>query len=288
MEKPGFPAVLLNNIMPSPKMPTRPPAPPQSQQAKSKVSFAPIPATKGHRVLLYGPGGIGKTTLACQAPGTVAVIDADESLGILKSQLTAQEIQIPKLVPASNWAEVRTALQSDGWNGINTIVIDTATKLEEWCVAHMIKTVKHEKGHVVHSIEDYGFGKGFQFVFDTWLNILGDLDRHVRAGRNVILVAHDCVSNVPNPNGEDWIRYEPRLQDLKSGKASIRLRCKEWCDHVLFVGYDVAVKEKKAQGSGTRTMYTAELPFCMAKSRTTNEQFNIELGQENPWEQIIK
>jgi hypothetical protein len=50
----------------------------------------------------------------------------------------------------------------------------------------------------------------------------------------------------------------------------------------------VAVKEKKAQGSGTRTMYTAELPFCMAKSRTTNEQFNIELGQENPWEQIIK
>ena len=274
--------------MPQPKMPTRPPAPPLNQQSKSKVSFAPIPAAKGHRVLLYGPGGIGKTTLACQAPGQVAVIDSDESLGILKSQLVAQEIQIPKLVPAANWAEVRAALQSDGWDGIKTIVIDTATKLEEWCQAWTIKNVKHEKGHVVHSIEDYGFGKGFQFVFDTWLNILGDLDRHVRVGRNIVLVAHDCVSNVPNPNGEDWIRYEPRLQDPKSGKASIRLRCKEWCDHVLFVGYDVNVKDKKAQGSGTRTMYTAELPFCMAKSRTTNEQFNIELGQENPWEQIIK
>ena len=28
----------------------------------------------------------------------------------------------------------------------------------------------------------------------------------------------------PNPAGEDWLRYEPRLQSPNSGKASIRLR----------------------------------------------------------------
>ena len=64
---------------------------------------------------------------------------------------------------------------------------------------------------------------------------------------------------------------EPRLQSPASGKASIRLRVREWADHVLFIGYDVTVKDGKGKGSGTRTIYPCELPFCMAKSRTLAE-----------------
>ncbi len=95
------------------------------------------------------------------------------------------------------------------------------------------------------------------------------------------------MSNVPNPAGADWIRYEPRLQNPSSGKASIRLRAKEWADHVLFVGYDVAVDEnKKAQGQGSRTLYASELPFCMAKSRTFSGQIDVAHG-ESPWNQIL-
>ena len=52
---------------------------------------------------------------------------------------------------------------------------------------------------------------------------------------------------------------------------SIRLRVREWADHVLFVGYDVAVKDGKGSGSGTRTVYPNELPHCMAKSRTLSQ-----------------
>ena len=43
-----------------------------------------------------------------------------------------------------------------------------------------------------------------------------------------------------------------------------------------------------AMGHGSRTLYTSELPFCMAKSRTTNESFNIERGGDNPWPSILK
>lgn len=266
--------------------PFRPPLPPAS--TAKKIVFGTIPAAKGQRILLYGPGGIGKTELACNAPGGVAMLDADESLGVLKKNLIEHKVALPKLISGTDWESTRAALNLDGYDSIKTIVIDTATKLEEWCIAYTLKNVKNDKGSTVSSVEDYGFGKGYQHVFEKFTLILGDLDRHARAGRNIILIAHDCTNTVPNPSGGDWIRYEPRLQTSKTGAASIRLRLKEWCDHVLFIGYDVAVgKDKKGQGSGTRTMYTSELPHCMAKSRTTSEQINIELGGANPWDTIL-
>ena len=261
-----------------PKPPT-PPSPPASAP-RSKVQFGTPDKSGGHRVVLYGPGGIGKTTLAAHAPGEVVFFDLDESLGRLG--LAA------KTVHASTWADLRTALQSDGWDGIKTIVVDTLTRAEEMAVENTLATVTQD-GKKSNSVEGYGYGKGYGYVFDTFLPLLGDLDRHARAGRNVILVCHDCTSNVPNPAGEDWLRYEPRLQSPTSGKASIRLRVREWADHVLFLGYDVAVdKDGKGRGSGTRTMYTAELPHCMAKSRTTQEVIPIGTDGEEVWAQVIR
>lgn len=261
-----------------------PPPPPPSQVSNKKITLGKIEAAAGHRILLYGPGGIGKTTLGTLAPGPVAFVDSDESLSRLKSQL---EIE-PAVAPVRDWATLRAALQSEGWDGTKTIVLDSITKIEEWCIAHCLETVPHEKGHYVNKVEDYGYGKGYQFVFDTFLPLLGDLDRLARRNVNVILIAHDCVTTVPNPQGADWIRYEPRLQSPNSGKASIRLRVKEWCDHVLFIGYDVAVdKEGLGSGSGTRTLYPAELPHCLAKSRTTQLPIVVNDGKE-VWEQILK
>ena len=146
-----------------------------------------------------------------------------------------------------------------------------------------------EGGRHAANVEGYGYGKGYGFVFDTFLPLLGDLDRHCRAGRHVVLICHDCTSTVPNPAGEDWLRFEPRLQSPNSGKASIRLRVREWADHVLFIGYDVAVdKDGKGRGAGTRTLYTAELPHFMAKSRTTQETIPLADDGAAVWEQIIR
>lgn len=265
-------------LVPRPKMPAVSAA---VVQGKKMVSFGEVKAAGGHRVLLYGPGGIGKTTLAAQLPGPVAFIDLDESLPILRLE------GVHQVNGVTTWQDLRDALASDGWDKIKTIVIDTATKAEELAVAH---TLQHTlvDGKRVASIEGYGYGKGFSFVFDTFLLLLGDLDRHARAGRNVVLICHDCTSNVPNPSGEDWIRYEPRLQAPGSGKASIRLRVREWADHVLFIGYDINVsKDGKGEGKGTRTMYTCEKPHCMAKSRTTQEVIPIQVGVD-VWGQIIK
>lgn len=257
----------------------RPPAPPVAAP-KQGVQFSKPSTKSGHRVCLYGPGGIGKTTLASKLTGNTVFFDLDESLSKLG-------IDAP-VVNVVSWQQLRDALQADGWDGVNNIVIDTATKAEEMAIAH---TLEHtlQDGKRATSIEGYGYGKGYGYVFDTFLTLLGDLDKHARAGRNVILICHDCTSTVPNPAGEDWLRYEPRLQSPGSGKASIRLRVREWADHVLFVGYDVSVgKDGKGRGAGTRTVYSSELPHCMAKSRTTQEQFALGTDGADVWENIIK
>src|SRR5690606_3301613 len=97
----------------------------------------------------------------------------------------------------------------------------------------------------------------------------------------------DCTANVPNPAGDDFLRYEPRLQSPTSGKASIRHRVKEWCDHLLYIGYDVFVKDEKAQGCGTRTIYAQEMPTHWAKSRTLSDPVPYPKGDVTIWQHIF-
>jgi len=220
--------------------------------------------TQGHRIVLYGPGGIGKTTLAAQAPGPVAFIDLDDSLGRLG--LEAQTVQ-----GVDSWAALREALHAPGWDGIRTIVIDSLSKADELCVQHVFGTVPTEGGKQVSRLEDYGYKAGYRHVFDTFVPLLADLDAHCRAGRHVVLICHDVATQVPNPMGIDFLRWEPRLTQHDKF-CLLRNRVKEWSDHVLAMLYDIAVgKDHKGQGSGTRTIYPCELPHCMAKSRALQE-----------------
>jgi len=280
---------------PAPLPPSRPaPPPPRSERSERtapRVAFGQIPSNTGHRIVLYGPGGIGKTTLAATAPGPVAFFDLDDSLPRLRSAFgdSGLELDVRPVDGVRTWQDIRDALHAPGWDGIKTIVLDSATRAEELAVAHTLATVPHEKREIViRRIEDYGFGKGYQHTYETFLTLLGDLDQHTRAGRNVVLICHDCTNSVPNPHGDDWLRYEPRLQCPSSGKAAIRLRVREWADHVLFLGYDVDVRDGKGTGSGTRTIYPSELPHCMAKSRTFPDPLPLAKFDTALWGQLIK
>ncbi len=251
----------------APPPPVRRAAPPAPREAQPAAAPSPRFAVVGGRIsgpqrgLVYGPGGGGKTTLASLAPKPV----------YLDIESGSRELDVPRVEGIETFADLRAALQSSVLDGYETVVLDSATRAEELAVAHTLSTVPHEKGHFVKSLEGYSFGKGYQHVYDTFLLLLQDLDRQIRAGRNVILIAHDCVADVPNPAGDDFIRFEPHLQAPKSGKASIRNRVIQWADHVLFLGYDVVTKEGKGQGAGTRTIWPVERPDHVAKSRILSE-----------------
>lgn len=255
-------------------MATLPPPPKRNGgPPPTAVSASPAPvdtATVGiesgrtrpaQRIVIYGPGGIGKSSLAALAPGA-CFIDCEGG---------TWHLDVKRVTGVTSWSALRAALRSPALAPFQTIIIDSATKAEEWAIAHALATVPHEKGHQVQSIEGYGFGKGLQHVFDTFSLLLQDLDAQVRAGRNVILIAHDCTADVPNPVGDDFIRFEPHLQSPKSGKASIRNRVVQWADHVFFLGYDVIAKDGKGKGGGTRTIFPTERPDHVAKSRTLSD-----------------
>lgn len=214
---------------------------------------------RAKRILIYGPGGSGKSQLESLVPG-VLVLDLEGS---------TSHLDIPRLdMAGATFSDVRGVLQDkELWAPYKAIGIDTLTALEEKSVAHTIATVPHEKGGSVASIEGYGFGKGLQHNFDTFLPVLADLDRIVESGRHVFLIAHECTNDTPNPAGEDFLRYEPRLQQPKSGKASIRDRVFEWCDVVGYLSFDVSAKDGKGRGSGTRTVYFDARPTWRAKGR---------------------
>lgn len=268
--------------------PSMPAAPSVTQ--RRQVTFGTVKPTAGHRVAIYAPGGWGKTTLAANAPGPVAFIDLDDSLPILWPSFVSAGIAdgIKPVSGITTWPELLATLNADGWDGIKTIVIDTLTRAEELCVAEVLKTIPHEKGGKVDRIEDYGFGKGLSHIYDTFLPLLNAIDSHCRAGRNVVMICHECSATFPNPMGADYLRYEPRLQSPNSGKASIRLRVREFVDHLLCGLYDVSIdKNGKGMGCGSRTIYAKEMPYCMAKSRTISDPMPYENNANEIWNQIL-
>ncbi len=259
----------------APPAPPPPPAPAPPARAQNSVpTDVKWGKSKGkrriaHRVGLFGPGGIGKSTLCGLAPGA-RFIDLERGT----DDLTVERIDAPD--GRWTWELLRAAIQHESlWKTAGTVVVDTVTAAEELCIDFILRTVPTHDNDSTRGIEGYGYGKGYTYVYEEFLKLLGDLDAHVRAGRNVVLVMHDITARVPNPVAEDFIRYEPRLQAV--GKSSIRHRVREWLDHLLYIGYDLAVnKAGKAQGSGSRMIYPQELPWAMAKSRTLAEPMTFD------------
>lgn len=267
--------------------PNRPQAPPPRQangntpQPMRELSVSRGVNVEAQKIVEYGPGGAGKTALAASL----------EQLGIKPIFLDVEDgtkfFDVARVMP-QNFDEVRGILRNkELLQPFDAVVIDSLTRVEEMAVAWTIDNVPHEKGYKVSSVEGYGFGKGYQYVFETMLMLLGDLDMVARSGKHIICIAHECTAAVPNPFGEDWIRFEPRLQSPASGKSSVRLRVKEWTDHLIFIGYDVLLKDGKAVGAGTRTIYTTERPTHMAKSRSIDEVIPYVLNDTTLWQKLF-
>lgn len=278
--------------MTTPTKPPPPPPPPKSApppppaNGNKKVEWAKSSGTRriAHRVGIYGPGGIGKSTLASLAP-EVRFLDVERG---------ADDLDVQRIDPPDGrwtWELLRAAVQDDSlWTGCMTLVLDTGTKAEELCTDFVLRTVRlyDKASERATSIESYGFGKGYTHMYEEFIKLLADLDVHVRAGRNVVMLMHDVTAKVPNPVAEDFIRYEPRLQSVRS--YSIRHRVREWLDHLLYVGYDVTVeKGGKPKGTGSRTIYPQELPWAMAKSRTLTDPMTFRgPGDGSLWALFLK
>ena len=80
------------------------------------------------------------------------------------------------------------------------------------------------------------------------------------------MLAHCRVNRFKNPDGSDFIRYEPRLMD--DPKGSNMLPWVQFLDHLLFVNLDTNVVKGKVGGGGSRTIYLDTSPTRLSKTRS--------------------
>lgn len=272
----------------------KPPLPPPSKLPPPKVpgSAAPVSSktfgvSKGVQerplaAVIFGTGGIGKSELAAN------LTQLDERVLFIDTEHGSSHLDVARVEGIETYNDVRDVLHSDLPSRFDAIVFDTLTKIQDQATEWVLQNVPHEKGLPIRSIEDYGFGKGVVHIYEAMLQILGDFDALIRQGKHVIVIAHECVEEVPNPTGENWIRYEPRLQLPKKSIAnSVRHKVKEWCEHMLYVGYDVMTKDGKGAGAGTRCIYPNERPTWWAKSRTLSQEIPYEKGSAELWRQLL-
>lgn len=255
-----------------PKPPPAPPPKTQGGNGTTKPATRVMGVQRGiqngaQRITIYGGGGIGKSSLAA----LLTKVGCDPLFIDVESG--SHFLDVARLTPETH-DELRAALQDFSTiDQFGAVVLDSATKAEElatlWTLDHVpLDSQKDGITRYPKNVEGYGWGKGYSYVMETFLQILCDLDAIVRRGKHVILICHDCTVNATNPDGNDFYRYEPRLQSPPGGKGSLRHRVKEWSDHLFFIGYDVsATKDGKATGTGSRAIYTTEKPTCWAKNR---------------------
>lgn len=275
---------------PSPPRPTvapkpkAPPAPTLTRHVTKLFGIEPwIGTDEGQKIVFYGPSGVGKTTLIALLQqwiaGRAVVLGLDDGGRLIRNGKTGDPLlHVPGV---ETYQDVRDFLHTDALKAGDALVIDTVTKLEELQTAHILATIKADRGQVVTSIEDYGYGKGYRHLLDALRLVLGDLDTLIRRGVHIVLLAQEAAVKVANPEGLDYIQAGPKL--WHSNQYSSRLELCEWADHVLRIGYhdhvitpiDGSAKQAptkgKITGDNTRAVYTATEAWFAAKSRTLTD-----------------
>ena len=215
------------------------------------------------RLLVYGTEGIGKSTLAADAPKPIFIPTED---GL-------DQIECASFPLATRLADVDAALRTliQERHEFETVVVDSA----DWLERLVWDALCEQYG--VNSVEkvDGGYGKGYVHALTFWRRLLGDLNalRNQR-GMCVILLAHARVEKFEDPEASAYDRYSPRLHKHVTALLT------EWADAVLFATRRIITKTEEGgfgrertiaaglgKDGGERVLRTVGSPACVAKNR---------------------
>ena len=203
-------------------------------------------------ILIYGPEGIGKSTLAAQFPKPV-FIDCERGTGWMN---------VDRL-PCKSWQDIMDAVKhvKNQKHEYKTVVIDSADWAERDCVQYVCSRGGKS------SLSEFDHGKGYVKLSDEIEKFLNSLNDLIDAGMHVIFVAHCATKKIELPNEDgSFDHYEISC----SGRVAPLL--KEWAGAVLFINYKIQVTENesgkmKAVGGRKRIIHTQHTAAYDAKNR---------------------
>jgi hypothetical protein len=223
-----------------------------------KLNIQRGPVARPQRGILYGPEGIGKSTLAA----SVNPLFLDFEKGTHHMDVARTE---PKTLDEVNQTLDLLARDTQGFD---TIVIDTIDWLEDVIITG-ICTKEGKSG-----LEDFGYGKGYVYLAEEVNRILSKLDR-IAQRANVILLAHSEVKRVEMPELPPFDRYQLRLS------KSVMPLVKEWADWVLFGNYETVVRER--EGEKNKALKTRARKLWCAHSATADAKNRNGLKDVEEW-----
>lgn len=219
--------------------------------------FVTMKADKPPRVLIYGPPGMGKTTLASEFPNPV-FIQAEDG--------TPAGLELAGFKPTT-FEEILEAMGElyNEEHGFKTLVVDSLDKMQPLLWDSVCRENKWQ------SIETPGYGKGYVAAEYKWRDFLDGLNAlRVEKQMNIVLISHSDVERFDDPTSASYSQYQVRLQ--KSGRKLVE----DEVDAILLLKQEVATKEEdqgfnktrtRAEAGSTRFIYCEGRPAFVAKNR---------------------
>jgi hypothetical protein len=206
------------------------------------------------KIIVYGPGGIGKTTLASKAQSAI----------FLPTEDGTNQLDIVRMPRASRLADVFEALDelTTTKHDFRTLVVDTLTGIDTLVERHTCDA------NGWSSLGDPGYGKGPVAAFGEWLRVLAAFERfQAETNMHLVFLGHSALQKITDPDANvgEYLQFNLAINDAKvSGLWH------NWSDANLFANYEIAKKSEKAKqviSSGNRYLYTAKRPAFVAKNR---------------------